>query len=269
MNRISSGCYKLVEKLEACGFLKGPAFMAGYVFFLKHFSLYWWRLTERNETRMLLESLEPGMTVVDVGANVGYYTILMSQKVGNSGKVFAFEPDPLNFNILEYHAKRYRCANLVLEQKAVLSQSGSGRLYQSQSNPGDHRIYDLRDGRKSIPVEIVSLDDYFKNIKNPIDFIKIDVQGAEMAVIDGMSDLLSDPSKTKNLQALIEFCPLALEEFGSHAKEFLKKLGSWGLKIRLLDPNTKDWEPIRPESLTWDHWTREGYVNLLCSRKTL
>jgi predicted methyltransferase len=113
-----------VEKLEACGFLKSPAFMAGYVFFLKHFSLYWWRLTERNETRTLLESLEPGMTVVDVGANVGYYTILMSKKVENSGKVFAFEADPLNFSILEYHSKRYRCANLVLEQKAVVSHQG-------------------------------------------------------------------------------------------------------------------------------------------------
>jgi hypothetical protein len=81
-----------VEKLEACGFLKSPAFMAGYVFFLKHFSLYWWRLTERNETRTLLESLEPGMTVVDVGANVGYYTILMSKKVENSGKSSPLRP---------------------------------------------------------------------------------------------------------------------------------------------------------------------------------
>ena len=78
--------------------------------------------------------------------------------------------------------------------------------------PGSDFQVDLRDGRKSIPVEIVSLDDYFKNIKDPIDFIKIDVQGAEMAVIDGMSDLWSDPSKIKNLQALIEFCPLALED---------------------------------------------------------
>ena len=69
--------------------------------------------------------------------------------------------------------------------------------------------------------------------------MKIDVQGAEMAVIDGMSNLLSDRSKTKNLQALIEFCPLALEEFGSDAKEFLEKLDSWGLKIRLLDPKKK------------------------------
>jgi FkbM family methyltransferase len=255
--------------LEASGFPKGPAFMAGYVFFLKHFSLYWWRLTERNETTTLVESIEPGMTVVDVGANVGYYTILMSKKVGDSGKVFAFEPEPLNFKILEYHAKRYRCTNLVLEQKAVLSQSGSGRLYQSQSNPGDHRIYDLRDGRRSIPAEIVSLDDYFEDIENPIDFIKIDVQGAEMAVIDGMSDLLSHPSKTKNLQTLIEFCPLALQEFGSDPREFLTTLDSWGLKIRLLDGKKKNTGPIRPESLTWDHWTPETYVNLFCSRKTV
>lgn len=269
MNRISSACCKLLRRLEAAGFPRAPAFVAGYVFFLKHFSLYWWRLTESNETKMLLESLKPGMTVVDVGANVGYYTILMSKRVGTSGKVFAFEPDPLNFSILEYHAKRYQCANVVLEQKAVLSKSGSARLYQSQSNPGDHRVYDLGDGRQSTPVEMVSLDDYFKSLKAPIDFIKIDVQGAEMAVIDGMSDLLSDHSKTRNLQTLIEFCPLALEQFGSDARKFLNRLNCWGLKIHLLDPKKGKIGPIQPERFTWDHWTREGYVNLLCSRKTL
>jgi FkbM family methyltransferase len=241
--------------------------MAGYVFFLKHFSLYWWRLTERNETRILLESLKPGMTVIDVGANVGYYTLLMSKRVGAAGKVFAFEPDPLNFSILEYHAKRYQCANVVLEKKAVLSKSGSARLYQSQSNPGDHRVYDLGDGRRSIPVEVVSLDDYFKRSKAPIDFIKIDVQGAEMAVIDGMNDILGDHSKTRNLQTLIEFCPLALEEFGSNASEFLKRLDCWGLKIHFLDPKKRKIEPIQPETFTWDNWPREKYVNLLCSRK--
>ncbi len=218
---------------------------------------------------MLLKSLKPGMTVVDVGANVGYYTILMSKRVGNSGKVFAFEPDPLNFSILKYHAQRYQCANVVLEQKAVLAKSGSARLYQSQSNPGDHRVYDLGDGRLSIPVDIVSLDDYFKNLKVPIDLIKIDVQGAEMAVIDGMNDLLSDPSKTGNLQTLIEFCPLALEQFGSDARDFLNRLDCCGLKIHLLDPNKKKMGSIEPETFKWNHWRRDGYVNLLCSRKPL
>ena len=157
---------------------------------------------------------------------------------------------------------------LFLNKKPLSLKADQGGFINRNPIQETTESYDLGDGRRSIPVEIVSLDDYFKNIKNPIDFIKIDVQGAEMAVIDGMSDLLSDPSKTKNLQTLIEFCPLALEQFGSDAKEFLKNLDSWGLKIRLLDPKKNNAEPIRPESLTWDHWTREGYVNLLCSRKT-
>ena len=75
---------------------------------------------EPVETSLLLDNLRPGDTVIDVGANVGYYTLLAARKVGPRGKVVAFEPDPESFSFLKRNVKANGFTNVVLEQKGLV-----------------------------------------------------------------------------------------------------------------------------------------------------
>ena len=87
--------------------------------------------------------------------------------------------------------------NITLVEKAVSNRNGKNKLYISENSTGIHRIYDTRDGRKFIEIESIRLDDYFKSYNGRIDWIKIDIEGAEWAAIQGMPLLLE---KNKNLK---------------------------------------------------------------------
>jgi hypothetical protein len=80
---------------------------------------------EATETHWFVQSLRRGDLMVDVGANVGYYTILGALLVGETGRVYAFEPDPVSFEILRRNVAFHDLGNLVLEQKAVSNKPGS------------------------------------------------------------------------------------------------------------------------------------------------
>jgi len=118
--------------------------------------------------------------VVDIGANIGYYTLIFARLVGEQGRVFAFEPDPANFSLLAKNVAVNNYHNVELIQKAVSDQTGNARLYLSPKSTVDHRIYSSNDNRKFIDVEAVRLDDYFLDNNGKIDFIKMDIQGLKV-----------------------------------------------------------------------------------------
>src|SRR6185312_2755012 len=96
---------------------------------------------EPAETAFLRGSLRPGMTFIDIGANIGYFTTLAGGLVGSGGKVISFEPDPHNFDLLG----RNTAANGIRNAETLNFALGEGEaemlLYQSKSNYGDHRLY--------------------------------------------------------------------------------------------------------------------------------
>ena len=150
---------------------------------------------------------------MDIGANIGYYTLIFARLVGETGRVFAFEPDPANFALLKKNIETNGYHNVVLEQKAVSSTTGSLKLYISEDSAGDHKIYDSGEARQFIEIEAVSLDDYFSHKDGAVDCIKMDIQGAEWAALQGMSTLLSD---TINMKLFMEYWPDGLEDFGAN-----------------------------------------------------
>ncbi len=203
------------------------------------------RTWEPNETHWFLKTVKQGDVVVDVGANVGYYTLIAGKLVGDSGKVYAFEPDPVAFGLLQRNVALNGLNNVVLEQKAVSNKAGSIRLFLSEENKGDHRIFESGEERRSIPIEAVALDDYFQGDTRKIDFVKVDTQGAEAAIIDGMEQLIRE---NEQITLVVEFWPHALKQFGRDSDEFLAKLesfafhffslGIWGSPspLRLVEP---------------------------------
>lgn len=183
-------------------------------------------LYERFETKVVQRFLKPGQVFVDVGAHIGYYSVLAAEIVGPMGIVHAFEPAPENIKLLKLNVAGF--GNVVrIHPCAVSDHVGCTNLYLSEENSGDHRLYEMAD-RKSVNVDIVNLDsiDEFKN--KSIDFIKIDVQGEECRVLRGGQELLR---QSPDVIGLIELSPEHLRLAGSSPKELLSILAELGFLI--------------------------------------
>lgn len=191
-------------------------------------------MLEKTEMNFFKNKIEEGWTVLDIGANIGYPSLLLSKLVGKKGKVIAFEPDDNNIQMLKKNIKANNSRNITVVPMAVSDHTGDGTLYISDSHSGDHRIYFSDEKRKTQNIKIISLDDYFKS-KNRIDFIQMDVQGAEELVFAGMKKVLSE---NKKINILLEFWPEALKKNGSSPRDFLKMIKSLGFKLRYIDENS-------------------------------
>lgn len=224
---------------------------------------------EPEETRLVSSLLRQGDVFVDVGANVGYFTLIASDAVGKTGKVFAFEPEPNNFALLRKNAEVNHCANAVCEQKAITNANQPIKLYLSSFNYGDHRIFQSHDDegynrgqeRPSTEAEGVTLDSYFPS-GTRIDFIKMDVQGAEYFALQGMERVLRDNA---DVVLLIEFWPHGLREAGVEPSAFLDKLSG----LRLLPYKIAEGKLLpypRNEILKT---SGDDSVNLVLSRKCI
>jgi FkbM family methyltransferase len=179
-----------------------------------------WEPTETHYTKQLVRK---GDTYVDIGANVGYYTVLASHLVGEEGRVIAFEPDPVSFRILEKNVLLNGLTNVTLEQKAVSNEKGVLQLFIAGDNKGDHRIYQTEEGRPAIDIEAVKLDDYFADDSGSVDFVKIDTQGAEGIILEGMAGVIKD---NDDIVMAIEYWPSGLDGLGYKAADLVNNLRS-------------------------------------------
>ena len=158
---------------------------------------------EPYETQLILRQIKKGNTVIDVGANIGYYTVLSADKVGKTGKVYAFEPDKVNFEILKKNIEANNLKNVEIINVAVGSKVGKLKLHKSKENLGDHKLYG--NDKEIEEVEIIKLDDFLKDKK--IDLTKIDTQGWEPEVIEGAKKIIS---KNKPIMFL-EYSPASYQ----------------------------------------------------------
>lgn len=186
---------------------------------------------EPDETRLFKRVIKKGMIVVDLGANVGWYTLIAAKLVGKNGKVYSFEPDPDNCALLRKNVQINGYENVIVEQKAVLDHGGIIKLFLNADNLGDHRIYDCHDREKWTFTEGIVLDDYFGDNHKKIDVIKMDVQGAEMAVLVGMDKIIRANDK---LKMFIEFSPFLIRRSGFSPEAFLNRIAKYGFKIQII-----------------------------------
>jgi len=184
---------------------KGPQFRQ-----LAKYGIY-----EKETTEYFLENISQGNVVLDIGANIGYFTLLFASLVGKEGKVFAYEPEPSNFEILKKNVKTNNFQNVILENVAVTNSTGTTELYLSEKAAGQHRIYKSKDVKKNhVSVKTIRLDDYLNNIPffEKISFIKLDVEGSEFGVLKGMEKVLS---QNKTIELIMEFSPRQIRDYGA------------------------------------------------------
>jgi FkbM family methyltransferase len=192
------------------------------------------KVHEPLETNFLKFFIRQGMQVLDIGANIGYFTLLFAKLVGRSGRVYAFEPDPTNFSLLTKNVAANEYTEIVdLHEIALYNDTSTLPLYLCETNCGDHRVYDP--GRKCNCVVIQAMPlDAVLPCDHRIDFIKMDIQGCEYYALQGMKRLLaSNPTVT----IFLEFWPKGLHLAGSSTSQLFNLLLSNGFFPFELDPS--------------------------------
>ncbi len=205
----------------------------------------YWGTVERGLGQRFRESLKPGMTVVDVGANIGIYTLHAARAVGNTGRVFSFEPTPRTFGILEGNvdANGFN-ARVDLRCAAVLDERSTMPLYVQDVRCGLNSLYGPEGGR-SVMVETVSLDEALSNVP-AIHLIKIDAEGAEPRILRGMRRIIE---ANPGLRIFVEFAPSILLRAGTQPSDFLDDLLAWGFDIQVVEDLSGELLPFERASL--------------------
>lgn len=207
---------------------------------------------EKAETELFKKAVKEGMVVVDIGANIGYYSLIAAMLVGESGKVYAFEPVPDNYVLLVKNIRANSYTNIVATQKAVSDSSGKARLFLSDM-AHDHsfstkNVISDRHRAGSIEVDTITLDEFFrKEAKQRIDIIKIDAEGAEWLILRGMENLIRI---NKKLKILIEFWPEGVRSLGSNPLELVNILYDNNFRVQLVDQDKQEINEISHEQLT-------------------
>ena len=189
---------------------------------------------EPYESSLVLALLQPGQVFVDVGANIGYFSLLAASRVGEGGAVFAFEPDAVNFALLTRSIELNGPQGIVEATQAGLAASdGEAQLYLSEDNLGDHQIFASGEGRRSRPIELLSGAGFLTDRLSRLDLLKIDTQGSEFGVIQGLMPLLTSLAKVPRI--IIELTPLSLRQCGSSGRALIELLASLRQPMWIID----------------------------------
>jgi FkbM family methyltransferase len=179
-------------------------------------------------------ALAPGMTVVDVGAHVGYFALLAARCVGPEGKVLAVEPAPGNFALLRANVERAGADHVRTVNAAAWRDEGRVELLLSAENTGDNRVVGVAPkagalgAATTVSVPAVKLDDLLAGER--VDFVLLDTQGSERAVVEGMLETIA--RDRPRLQ--VEFWPEGIRAMGDDPAELLSFYSGLGYELSLI-----------------------------------
>jgi FkbM family methyltransferase len=270
-NKSSSNIFTRVYNLaRSAGLFEMPLFKR---FFLFSYFLYkrwyedpFWALVGRNP------ELFTNGDILDIGANIGYTACVFAAARKSPAKIYAFEPDLASFATLKDTIRRKNLGDVVeIFNMAVGSADGSLEFWHNEKHSADHRVVTEQfktsrpAGEKITTVAVTSVDNFVadRNLQN-ISFIKIDVQGYELAVCEGMRRTLE---KCPSLCIAFEYAPDGMRELGFEPLALLEFFRTAGYQLHIL---TRAATTLASDNQAIDLAVkRSGYVDLLCSRRIL
>ena len=193
---------------------------------------------EDRVTRLFKQIVREGMTVVDLGAFCGYYTLLASRLVGTTGHVYALEADPRNFSYLQKNVRDNNCTNVTATQTAILNRTSVARLVRHRN--ADHHWISVNQpaDHDSVVVTTTTLDELISRQGWPhVHLVKIDIEGSEQAALEGMRELsLRNP----DLLLIMEFDEANLRRATSSRDSIARTLGDLGfVRGYIIETNMK------------------------------
>ncbi len=219
---------------------------------------------EKSESRLLQEKLKLGMTVIDIGANVGLYTALAASIVGAEGQVYAFEPAEVNFAFLQKTVAKNGFTNTECYKVAISDHNGKGELFLSTENLAAHHIYDSKEGRRSVVIDLMTLDTFLEtHVVTKVDFLKMDIEGSEGLALKGMERMLQ---RNPNIQIFTEFTPRGFTQTGESALEFLRTLKRHGFSIFEINRSTGTLRKVTDIESFSGHFHGREFANLYCTK---
>jgi FkbM family methyltransferase len=180
---------------------------------------------ESAESSFIRKFLQPGMTMLDIGAHHGFYTLHASSIVGDAGRVYAFEPSPRERKALLRHVRLNGCKNVRVQALALGAEKKEAELHVvegSQTGCNSLRPPVVLSGTSSVPVRVMPLDDWLTEQKiGQVDFIKLDVEGGELEVLKGAEALLE---RRPRPVILAEVQDIRTRAWGYEAKDVIEHL---------------------------------------------
>lgn len=192
---------------------------------------YWTdRYEENGEVSVFAQLIQPGMTIVDVGANIGMYSLIAAQKVGKQGRVLAFEPVPEIHERLRRNIELNNAANVTPFCIAISNCQGSMQFYVGRNDSVGSLYRQLGEG--VIQVNTATLDDVLQEQGvDRVDMVKLDAEGAEYRIIEGMDRLLRRADRPV---LLVEHNFTALKAAGSSADQLFNRIVGYGYEAYLV-----------------------------------
>ena len=231
--------------------------------FIKTFDAYrispvygWEELT----TELFKSVVKLGDVVLDLGANIGYYTLLASRLVRSQGHVYAFEPEPTNFSLLNRNIDLNNYTNITTYQKAVSSKSGTMKFFVNTKDTGAHSLYDLdmeygASSRRFITVDVVTLDELLPNLVANV--VKMDIEGAELPALAGMKGIIA---RSPNLKFFMELCTSRTSRIGYTLDEVYDVLrNEYSFNIKVIEDFCKQ------KNYSTSHLDKTDFVKI-CNR---
>lgn len=251
--------YSLVRR---SGFLRTSLgrrlFKSAYFFYKRYIE------DDLQDLVLAFPALVAGGNILDIGANIGYTAAVLARVAESGRKVYAFEPEPFNFGILQQTAlqSEFR-GRIVPMQLAVGAEDGTIDLWINDRHHADHRVAteqfrSTHPRSKEVCVSLVSIDSFLKSNLGNVSFVKIDVEGYELAVCQGMQETLR---LNPDINIVLEFMPSAMRELGFEPSHLIDFLVEREFKIYQVHPRGK-LSPGMPAAMK-----DSSYFNLLFSRR--
>jgi len=223
-------------------------------------NLYYWLYSKLHPSKLVIRNIlgskmylnlkgyglskQLGMIIAEIGANIGYYALLEASIIGEKGKIYAIEPFPLNFDILKKNIKLNSFDKIIEPYNLAISNySGKEKLYITSK----HNLCNMlaTESSEFIEIKTETLDDFIKNKQKP-NLIRMDIEGYEYYVIEGMKNTMKQCNPCK---IFIEIHPYQMNQKGLDFKKPIKTIFELGFKPRYI---VKEYGPLKEESFEYN-----------------